>query len=176
MKSFISGIIVSIAAIGGAMYIYFAGGFAPVATAAPPMPFEKKLAKIALNARLEKEMPKAVPFPADDPNLIAGARVYVNHCAVCHGLPNQAQPVIAEGMFPKPPQLFKGKGVTDDPVGETYWKAVNGIRLSGMPAFKDHLSDAQLWEASLLLANADKVSPAVQEALAQPPDTPSDAH
>ena len=29
---------------------------------------------------------------------------------------------IAKGMFPKVPQLFKGKGVTDDPVGETFWK------------------------------------------------------
>ena len=25
-------------------------------------------------------------------------------------------------MFPTPPHLFKGHGVTDDPPGETYWK------------------------------------------------------
>lgn len=49
-------------------------------------------------------------------------------------------------MFPKPPQLFRGKGVTDDPASETYWKAANGIRLSGMPSFKTKLSDTQLWQ------------------------------
>jgi len=49
--------------------------------------------------------------------------------------------------------------VTDDPPGETYWKVANGIRLTGMPAFKDVLSDTQMWQVSLLLANADKPLP-----------------
>jgi hypothetical protein len=39
----------------------------------------------------------------------------------------------SKGMYPQPPELFKGKGVTDDPAGETYWKVANGIRLTGMP-------------------------------------------
>jgi thiosulfate dehydrogenase len=50
-------------------------------------------------------------------------------------------------------------GVTDDPPGETYWKVANGIRLTGMPAFKDMLTDNQMWQVSLLLANADKPLP-----------------
>jgi mono/diheme cytochrome c family protein len=50
-------------------------------------------------------------------------------------------------------------GVSDDPSGETYWKAANGIRLTGMPAYKDILSDTQLWQVSLLLANANKPLP-----------------
>jgi mono/diheme cytochrome c family protein len=49
--------------------------------------------------------------------------------------------------------------VSDDPPGETYWKAANGIRLTGMPAFKDTLTDTQIWQVSLLLANADKPLP-----------------
>lgn len=168
MKGFVLGIVLGIIAVAGATYLYFASGWAPVATAAQAMPFEKKLAKIALQARLDKEMPKTVPIQADDPNLIAGARVYMDHCAVCHSLPGQPETTIAKGMFPKPPELFKGKGVTDDPAGETYWKAANGIRLSGMPAFKGEVSDTQLWQVSLLLATADKISPAVKAILAQP--------
>jgi mono/diheme cytochrome c family protein len=35
----------------------------------------------------------------------------------------------------------------------------NGIRLTGMPAFKDILSETQIWQVSLLLANADKPLP-----------------
>ena len=50
-------------------------------------------------------------------------------------------------------------GVTDDPPGETYWKVSNGIRLSGMPSFKDVLTDNQMWQVSVLLANADKPLP-----------------
>jgi len=71
---------------------------------------------------------------------------------VCHGLPGQPPIDYATTMFPKPPQLFRGKGVTDDPASETYWKAANGIRLSGMPSFKTKLSDTQLWQVSELLA------------------------
>jgi mono/diheme cytochrome c family protein len=50
-------------------------------------------------------------------------------------------------------------GVSDDPSGETFWKVANGIRLTGMPAFKDILSETQIWQVSLLLANADKPLP-----------------
>jgi hypothetical protein len=72
---------------------------------------------------------------------------------------------MAKDMFPKPPALFKGHGVTDDPAGETYWKVANGIRLTGMPEFKHVLNDTQMWQVSLLLANADKISDAVKEKL-----------
>ena len=72
-------------------------------------------------------------------------------------------------MFPKPPDLFRGKGVTDDEPGETYWKVANGIRLTGMPSFNKTLSETQLWQVSLLLANADKVSDAVKQQLQPPP-------
>jgi mono/diheme cytochrome c family protein len=78
-------------------------------------------------------------------------------------------------MFPKPPQLFDGTGVTDDPAWETYWKAANGIRLTCMPGFKGRLNDFQLWQVSQLLANADKVSPAVKAALAAPFAAPTAA-
>ena len=58
-------------------------------------------------------------------------------------------------------------GVSDDPVGETYWKVKNGIRLTGMPSYVKILSDQQMWEVSGLLSVADKPLPdAVQKILA----------
>lgn len=157
MGKFIFGIIVGIGLICAGVYIYFSTGMAPVATAAQAMPFEKRMARMALNKRVEKEMPKNVPIQPDENNLLAGAQIYKDNCSVCHGLPKQEQTAISKGMFPKPPQLFKGHGVTDDPPGETYWKTANGIRLTGMPAFKNSLNDNQLWQVSLMLANADKL-------------------
>jgi hypothetical protein len=71
-------------------------------------------------------------------------------------------------MFPRPPELFKGHGVTDDPAGETYWKASNGIRLTGMPAYTGSLSQTEMWQVSLLLANADKLPQQTHALLAQP--------
>lgn len=172
MKSFLVGLIVGVILVVLGAFGYFLSGSAPVATSAAPIPFETFLAKKALQARVEREMPKSVPVSADEPNLLAGARVYRDTCAVCHGLPGQPATAIAAGMFPKPPQLMRGKGVSDDPAGETYWKVVNGIRLTGMPGFRPSLSDTQAWQVSVLLANSDKLPAPVQEALSSPAPSP----
>ena len=169
---FILGIVVGILLVAGGMYFYFTGGSAPVAVTDGTMPFEALLARKALHARIDKEMPKSVPIAANDATYMAGADVYREHCAVCHGVPAMEQSAIAKGMFPKPPHLFRGKGVTDDEPGETYWKVANGIRLTGMPGFKASLSETQMWQVSLLLANADKISDAVKKEL-QPPPMPA---
>ena len=169
---FIFGLIVGVILVAVAGYFYFASGSAPVATTDNMMPFEAMMAKKALHARLDKEMPKTVPIAADEGAYMAGAKVYVEHCAVCHGVPGMEQSAIAKGMFPKPPHLFRGKGVTDDEPGETYWKVANGIRLTGMPGFKSSLNETQMWQVSLLMAHADKISDAVKQEL-QPPATPA---
>jgi len=169
MKTFLCGLILGFIAVPAVVYFYFSSGSAPVATAAPPMPFEKMMARMALHARMDKEMPKSVPISADDGAYAAGAQVYKEHCAVCHGMPGQAQTAIAKGMFPKPPVLLEGTGVTDDPPAETYWKVAGGIRMTGMPGFDKSLSTTQMWQVSLLLANADKLPKAVKDSLSPAP-------
>jgi len=164
----ILGMVLGAAAVVLGLYSYFAMGQAPVATAAPPMPFEKKLAHQALNAIVRREMPKTVPIQPDESNLAAGAQVYREHCAVCHGLPGQKETLIATGMYPRPPKLLEGKGVTDDEPGESYWKVANGIRLTGMPGFRRALSETQMWQVSLLVANADKLPKPVHDTLSSP--------
>ena len=74
-------------------------------------------------------------------------------------------------MYPRPPQLFKGKGVTDDEPGESYWKIFNGFRLTGMPGFSKALNETQMWQLALLVANADKLPPSAKAALAAPSAT-----
>jgi len=165
VKAFIWGIIIGIVLVGAGVYVYFAFGYAPVAVEDKPIPFERTLANRALDAHIDKEMPRSSPIAPDEATYMAGAQVYDQHCGICHGFPNMDQGAMPKGMFPKPPQLFKGKGVTDDPAGETYWKVDNGIRLTGMPEFKHTLNDTQMWQVSLLLANADKISDAVKQEL-----------
>ena len=170
MKKIIFGVILGMIAVPLIVYWYFSSGYAPVATSAPPMPFEEMLARKALHARMDKEMPKAAPpISADEAAYTAGAQTYKDHCAVCHGLPGAPQSAIAKGMFPEPPMLMDGMGVTDDPAGETYWKVAGGIRMSGMPGFEKTLSTTQIWQVSLLLANADKLPKSVKDSLGAPP-------
>ena len=166
MMKFLAGLFLGVLILPSFLYLDFRFGKPPVATSDPPLPLERLMAKTALHARLDREMPRSSPFKADAGVYLEGARVYKENCAVCHGLIGQPEPTIARGMFPRPPQLLDPKEmVTDDPPGETYWKAKNGIRLSGMPGFQASLKDEQLWAVSLLLANADKLPDEVNKEL-----------
>jgi thiosulfate dehydrogenase len=100
-------------------YLYVRLGYMPVATDARPLPFEQILASMALNAELEKRAPKKSPIQATEVNLLAGAQIYREHCAACHGTANGPKTAAAKGMFPPPPQFFQGEDVTDDPVGNS---------------------------------------------------------
>ncbi len=171
-KGLILGILLGMLLIAGGVYYYFASGHAPVATSAPPIPFEKTFARLGLHAYLDR-LPHPTPqVPADEANLIVGAKVYKEQCAMCHGLPSAPKGVIALGMYPEPPQLFHGTGVTDDDAWESYWKVENGIRMSGMPAFKERLTEKQIWQVAVLVKNADKISEPVKRELAAGATTP----
>ncbi len=172
---FIAGLVLGIILVPVLVYFYFTGGSAPVATTDPDMPFESLLARKAQHARIDKEIQKNVPIQATEANYLAGAELYKQHCAVCHGLPLAPKTAIATGMYPHPPQLLQGKGVTDDEPGETYWKIFNGFRLTGMPGFSKSLNETQMWQMALLLANADKLPPSVKAALVAPSVLPAAA-
>ena len=165
-KGIAIGFVLGVAVLGGGLYYYFAAGMAPVATADPPMPFERNLANMALDAHIEKQHLGPSPVTSDENSFLAGARVYKQYCAACHGLPEQPPSDYEATMYPKPTQLFRGKGVTDDPASESFWKAANGIRLSGMPAFKTKLTDIQLWQVSQLIAHANEMPASVKSLLA----------
>ena len=95
-----------------------------------------------------------------DRDIIRGQLNYQNHCAGCHGTDLEGQPNWREynedGSLPAPPHdatgrtwhhdtkmLFEytklGGQVTLEAVGVTGYP-------SGMPAFKDSLSDEEIWE------------------------------
>jgi thiosulfate dehydrogenase len=173
IKGLVIGVLLTVLVLAGGVYFYFATGMAPAATSDPPMPFEKRLANMALNAHIAKQQVGQSPVAADETAYLAGAEVYKQQCASCHGLPGQSPTDYATTMYPKPPLLFRGKGVTDDPVEESYWKAANGIRLTGMPAFKTKLTDTQLWQVSQLLAHANEISDSVKRALVTDAMTPA---
>lgn len=170
MGRIVFGVILGLILAPLAVLAWFHWGHPPVAVTDPPLPMERQITHVALNARIAREMPGNPPVQADEANLTAGAEVYRDQCAACHGFHGKPSSFAAH-MFPKAPALWEKHknndvvGVSDDPPGETYWKVANGIRLTGMPAFKDTLTDTQIWQVSLLLANADKPLPAAAVAI-----------
>jgi mono/diheme cytochrome c family protein len=161
---FLLGLVLGLLIIPVCGFIYFRVGHPPVAVADPPFLMEKQIVDVPLAARIDREMPKSAPIEASATNLTAGAQLYREQCASCHGLYGRPSQFAAH-MYPRAPQLWAPHrngviGVNDDPVGETYWKVANGIRLSGMPAFDKVLNQTQMWQVSLLLKNAGQPMPA----------------
>jgi thiosulfate dehydrogenase len=163
MKSFLLGLILGLLALPVAVLIYFHTGHLPVAVADNPFPFERQVVHEPLHARIDREMPQNAPIEPSDANFEAGAHIYRQQCAACHGL-YRLPSSFAKNMYPDAPQLWESHhdgvvGVSDDPPGETYWKVANGIRLTGMPSFDKVLSQTQIWQVALLLAHANQPLP-----------------
>ena len=169
MGKFLWGVIVGLIAVPVLGAIYLLGGFAPAAVTDHPFPFERIIAGVALGSRIHRQAPKRELSTFSAADIMAGAQTYRRGCGGCHGLPQQTDSFPEPKMFPPPPQLFTPDGyVTDDPVGVTYWKIKNGIRMTGMPSFDGILKDDQMWQVAALLANADKLPPDVVDILKQP--------
>jgi mono/diheme cytochrome c family protein len=164
MGRFLLGLVLGIILVPLCVLLYFKMGSVPVAVGDPPFPNERLLTAVPLGARIDREMVKNPPVQPDETSLVAGAHIYNDRCAVCHGFHNKPSP-FGLHMFPTAPPLWEKHhngqvvGVSDDPPGETYWKVANGIRLTGMPSYKEILSENEMWQVSILLANADKPLP-----------------
>ena len=173
MGRFILGLLLGFLLVPAGVLCWLRYGHPPVAVADPRLPFEQQIVNVPLDARIDSERPAHAAMDASPANLLLGAQVYREQCASCHGQYNRPS-AFGRHMFPASPQLWAPHGhgvvgVSDDPPGETYWKVKNGIRLSGMPAYNHVLNEAQMWQVSLLLANADKqLPPGVLAVLEQP--------
>lgn len=165
MSRFLIGLLIGIILVPTGFYLYMRSGDAPVATWAQPMPFECFLVKTAMDATIDHDETPIHLGNVSNSSLVAGAHIYQQDCAFCHGLPGQT-PVAAKGMFPRPPQFFRPNAKKiDDPASEVYWKVRNGIRLTGMPAFRASLSDMRIRELTGFLEDATTLPPAAMAVL-----------
>lgn len=170
---FLLGLVLGFLIIPVWVFIYFHVGHPPVAVADRPFLLERELVRAPLHVRINKEMPARAPIEASPTNLSAGAQIYRQQCAACHGLYGRPSD-FGDHMYPRAPQLWAPHGngvvgVSDDPVGETFWKVENGVRLTGMPAFGKVLNSTQMWQVSLLVKNAGNPMPAdVAQLLREP--------
>jgi mono/diheme cytochrome c family protein len=88
------------------------------------------------------------PLQANEETIAAGRALFDKHCASCHGEDGKAKTEIAAAMKKRPTDLTAKEmhGITD---GEIYWVTTNGIRKSGMPAFKTKAADQERWQMTV---------------------------
>ena len=116
---------------------------------------------------LEQAMRESVEYRARDiavpaalastQRIGAGAIVYRDKCAQCHGAPGFAQSDHGQAMQPVPgPLVDAARRWTP---AELYWITRHGIKMSGMPAWEFHLSDGDLWSVVAFMQHLPTLTP-----------------
>jgi hypothetical protein len=168
---FLLGFLFGLIFMAGGLTIYFKYGKPPVAVVDHPFPFEKALLRHPVNLRIDREL-TGPPFGATEDVFEAGAHIYMAHCVSCHGTPDHDS-TAGRNMYPRATRLWKrggqdnAIGVTEIETGRSYWKVAHGIRLTGMPAYSNILTETQMWQVTLLLKHADKMPEPVMVILKQ---------
>ena len=134
---------------------YFFVGRPPVAVTDKSALWEPLLMTAPLRSRARAET-RPAPFPASEDVFESAAHTYRAHCAHCHGTPGH-EAAVGRAMLPRAQQFFsprERRAVAAQAPGELYWKTTFGIRRSGMAAYRNTLTNTQLWQLSLLLHSA----------------------
>ncbi|HLS86318.1 MAG TPA: c-type cytochrome, partial [Burkholderiales bacterium] len=121
---------------------------------------------------LQKTMEKSVERRARDievPALGAPAQVrrgvalFREHCVQCHGGPGVAPEPFAMGLTPLATPLQRS-GLDRSPA-YLYWIIRNGLKMTGMPAWKFRLDDTDLWALVAFVLELPRLTPAEYAAL-----------
>ena len=162
MRKFIPGIILTlvvlpIIGIGAALL-----GLINANADQAPSKAERWLSMRALDASVERRAPHDPnPVPVNDATLIEGMKTYVMACAECHGNLDKKPSQFGVELYPRAPQLIM-HGVHDEE-WQTFYVIKHGVRNTGMPAWKNLMSDIDIWKMTAFLSRVNNLPPAVQE-------------
>ena len=88
---------------------------------------------------------KQSPLPADPKVLATGKAVFKDKCAKCHGSTGLGDGPDADPDHRDHQDLTNPKWADRNPDGVVFYKVSNGRRRPKMPAFKDELTEQQIW-------------------------------
>ena len=109
----------------------------------------------------------AVPDLEDEGKLARGLSLYRSHCVQCHGAPGVAPEPFALGMTPVPAALVYT--AREWRPAELFWAVKEGIKMTGMPAWKYRMSDQDIWAVVAFLPAMSHLTPQQYAQLKAPP-------
>jgi mono/diheme cytochrome c family protein len=89
--------------------------------------------------------------------VIAGFCAYEAHCVACHGAAGVAREQWVSGMEPQPPYLLDSTQRFTPP--QLFWIAENGIKMTGMPAWRESMSEREIWNVVAWLEASRNLPP-----------------
>lgn len=140
----------------------------------PVNSLERRIAMPSLDTAVDRRAPETKnPIQPTDANLTAGMKVYQTNCASCHGDIHHPHGMLAYALYPRAPQFVED--APDMPENQNFYIIQHGIRLSGMPAWKQVLSEREMWQVTTFLSHMDKLSPQISDAWKMATASPADA-
>jgi mono/diheme cytochrome c family protein len=145
MKKTIITIILTLVVLIAGFFIYITSGAYDISQLTPHNALTKSIIGITTHSSINKRMKEnVVPGNIKDTALIVmGFKHYNEMCSGCHGAPGVKPDELAEGLYPKPPELYKHAEEGD--AQEFFWIIKNGIKMTGMPAYKPTHNDEKIW-------------------------------
>lgn len=160
MRKFLLGFLAGVVLILLAVFLWIRLGFVNPRADIPEDALEKNVAMPSLDASVDRRAPEIKnPLQATDDNLAEGMKIYQMNCASCHGDIRQPKGIFAEALYPRAPQFVQD--APDMPENQNFYIIEHGVRLSGMPAWKQILNDQQVWQVTTFLSHMDKLPPDV---------------
>jgi len=95
---------------------------------------------------------KKNPLPETDDVVSQGQQVFLGSCSLCHGADGRGGTSIGGHMDP-PAMDLTSAHVQHWSDGELFWIIQNGVRLTGMPAWKSSVSDDDTWKLARFIHN-----------------------
>src|SRR5689334_3920675 len=134
-------------------------GWLPSNATSDPPGWEMSLGMRALDASLEhRSAGLKNPIAANDADAYAaGQKLYTDDCAGCHGDSKSPSAWGSRGFYPRAPEfLQEGSDVTPE---EAYAAVHDGIRYSGMGAWRDLMKEDDMWKVANFVAHVRAARP-----------------
>ncbi|MDR5730525.1 MAG: c-type cytochrome [Terriglobia bacterium] len=162
MRKFVLGFVTGIVVLLLAVFCYVRFGFVDPRADKEVSLLESKIAMPALDAAVDRRASEAQnPIQPTDANLTAGMKVYQRNCASCHGDIQRPRASLADTLYPRAPQFLED--APDMPEKQNFYIIQHGVRMSGMPAWKQVLSEQEIWQVTTFLNHMDKLPPQVSD-------------
>ena len=163
MRKVFLGFVIAVVVVLGAGFFCVRFGLMDPRADIPVNSLERRIAMPSLDAAVDRRAPDVQkPVQPTDANLIAGIKVYQTNCASCHGDIHHPHGMLADALYPRAPQFVED--TADMPENQNFYIIQHGIRLSGMPAWKQVLDEQEMWQVTAFLSHMDKLPPQVSDA------------
>jgi mono/diheme cytochrome c family protein len=164
------GTLIALAAAAAAAVLY--GGVYDISATDPHLAPTYWLLDAGMRRSVKQRAASITVPDLDQPGQISrGLALYRQHCVQCHGAPGVAPEPFALGLTPAPANLVYT--AREWHPAEVFWVVKQGIKMTGMPAWKHRMTDEDIWAIVSFMRGLPALTPEEYRSRKAAPATPA---